>query len=199
MIEKKISSFKKFSDIKNLKSDEGNDIPVNPFDDDDIPMNPNIPKKTNKVERMPSRKNIIPNDQNIDIDNNMNERKIHTYGKVAKFPKKTKAHRAFNFLENVKISKKSIWYIMVESQDNELQMIKYNYNEGVDLVKFVQELKRYYIDNNTDSGRLVEAINNITIEGNDKYSKIMNIPKITVGGKPLIAILTEDLIKLLSK
>jgi hypothetical protein len=39
---------------------------------------------------------------------------------------------------------KSIWYIIVEKQENELQMVKYN-KEGVDLNKFIIELKSYYI------------------------------------------------------
>jgi hypothetical protein len=34
---------------------------------------------------------------------------------------------------------------MVEKQDNELQMVKYNNKEGVDLNEFVTELKGYYI------------------------------------------------------
>ena len=47
-------------------------------------------------------------------------------------------------MENVKIPKSSIWYIMVEKQPNELQMLKYNLTKGVDLSKFTNELKMYY-------------------------------------------------------
>jgi hypothetical protein len=102
-------------------------------------------------------------------------------------------------LENVKISKKSIWYIVVEQQSDELQLVKYNYNEGVDLSKFVNELKSYYITKNRGNRAICEAVSKIGIDGNDKYSKITNISKIKIDGKLLITKVTEDLIKLLSK
>jgi len=102
-------------------------------------------------------------------------------------------------LENVKISKKSIWYIVVEQQSDELQLVKYNYNEGVDLSKFVNELKSYYITKHRGNKAICEAVDKIGVDGNDKYSKITNISKIKVDGKLLITKVTEDLIKLLSK
>ena len=37
------------------------------------------------------------------------------------------------------------------------------------------------------------------IDGNDTYSWIKNIPLVEIEGKKLISIITEDLIKLLSK
>ncbi len=74
----------------------------------------------------------MPENKNVDF-----------YGKVAKFPKNVKASHAYNFLDNIKISKKKIWYIMVEKQDNELQMIKYNNSQGFNMVKFIETLKEY--------------------------------------------------------
>ena len=44
-----------------------------------------------------------------------------------------------------------------------------------------------------------EHIENLIIDGNDKFSIIRNIPNVDVNGKKLISILTEDLIKLLYK
>jgi hypothetical protein len=102
-------------------------------------------------------------------------------------------------MENVKISKKSIWYIMVEKMDNELQLVKYNYNEGVDLAKFVAELKTYYLNTFKDNKAICEAVNKLTVDGNDKYSMVKNITAIDINGKKLITKITEDLIKLLSK
>jgi hypothetical protein len=144
---KKISSFKKFSDIKKSKIEEV-ELNTKPDSDFDRPMLPNTPEESKKVEKPMSRKNIQPVDQDIDLPTGENEfeideeknEKVETFGKVAKFPKNVKASKAYNFLENVKVSKKSIWYIMVEKQDNELQMVKYNKNDGVDLNKFVTEL-----------------------------------------------------------
>lgn len=216
MAEKKsnIVGFKKFSEIKGKsKIEEVNpSMDITPQTDADLPANPNLPKESDSVERIASRKNIIPQDQNlevdkdsddfnndIDMDENTHESKVDFTGKVAKFPKNTKASKAYNFLENVKVSKKSIWYIMVEQQSEELQLIKYNYKEGVDLNKFVNELKSYYVDKHKDNKNICELVSKIDIDGNDKYSKITNIPKIKIDDRLMITKITEDLIKLLSK
>lgn len=211
---KKVVGFKKFSEIKGKSKIEEIDasLPVSGETDSDLPMNPNLPKKSDKVERIASRKDLIPKDQNleidkdsdefdndIDLDDKTHESKVTFKGKVAKFPKNVKASNALNFLDNVKISKKSIWYIVVEQQSNELQLIKYNYNEGVDLSKFVSELKSYYISKNSENKSICEAVSKIGVDGNDKYSKITSIPKIKINDKLLITKITEDLIKLLSK
>jgi hypothetical protein len=202
MAEKKnIVGFKKFSDIKSNKKLEE----VNPSTDikpsTDLPMNPNIPSKSQKVEKTASTKELKPvKDEEVDneVVSETNE-KVETIGKVARFPRNTKASKAYNFLENVKVSKKSIWYIMVEKQDSELQMVKYNYKEGVDLNKFVNELKSYYLKKYSDNSNVVSLVENIVVDGNDKYSMVKNIPPVEVDGRKMISIITEDLIKLLSK
>jgi hypothetical protein len=211
---KKIVGFKKFTDIKGKsKIEEVNpSLDAKPMTDSDLPANPNISKDSKKIEKPISRKNLIPQDQTIDLpsdedefenDINLKDKKnegnVETFGKVAKFPKNTKASKAYNFLENVKVSKKSIWYIMVEKMDNELQMVKYNVKEGVDLSKFVNELKGYYTKKYSKDAKFVEMINKIKVDGNDKYSMVQNIPLVEVEGKKMITRITEDLIKLLSK
>jgi len=211
MADKKIVGFKKFSDIKSNSKVEEVDMSLTP--DTDLPMNPNVPTGSTKIERPASRKNLMPKEeQNPKLDNEwyddkeeeakedgkISEDKVQTYGRVAKFPKNVKASKAFNFLENVKVSKKSIWYIMVEKLDNELQMVKYNHKEGVDLNKFVNELKTYYINKYKDP-KMKKLIESIYVDGNDKYSMVKNIPLVEVEGKKLITKITEDLIKLLSK
>jgi hypothetical protein len=87
---------------------------------------------------------------------------------------------------------------MVE-KDNELQMVKYNVKEGVDLNKFVSDLKTYYVNKYKSSTKVCESINNIHVDGNDKYSMIRNIPALKLDNRLLITTITEDLIKLLSK
>jgi hypothetical protein len=211
---KKVVGFKKFSEIKGKSKVEEIDpsLPVSPDTDSDRPMNPNLPKDSDKVSRLASRKNIIPNDQNLEIDEDeddfdddidfeerTHESKVDFTGKVAKFPKNVKASKAYNFLENVKVSKKSIWYLMVEKQDNELQMVKYNVKEGVDLTKFVNELKTYYTKKYQNDSKVKSMIESICVDGNDKYSMVKNIPSVTLDGKKLITKITEDLIRLLSK
>lgn len=121
------------------------------------------------------------------------EQNIDLFGKVAKFPKNIKASKAFNFLENIKVSKNKIWYILVEKQSDELQMIKYNNKKGVNLKEFVRKLTEFY----SKDKEMSKHINNLVIDGNDKFSIIRNIPNIDVNGKKLITILMEDLIKLL--
>jgi len=211
---RKVVGFKRFSDIKESKSSKVEEVnpstDINPETDSDRPMNPNLSKDSKKIEKPASRRNLMPQDQDIELpsDNEdeeendeyteSNEKKVETFGKVAKFPKNTKASRAYNFLENVKVSKKSIWYIMVE-KDNELQMVKYNNKEGVDLNKFVNELKTYYMSKNKNNKSICESISKISVEGNDKYSMIRNIPLVELEGRKLITKITEDLIKLLSK
>ena len=211
----KIVGFKKFTDIKSKSKVEEVDpsISAQPMTDSDRPMNPNMPGKSNKIEKPASRKNLIPKDQDINLPSDedefendieetgekTHEGNVETFGKVAKFPKNTKASKAYNFLENVKVSKKSIWYIMVEKQDNELQMVKYNTKEGVDLGKFVNELKSYYKKKYSKEPKICNLIESIKVDGNDKYSMVQNIPLISVDGRKMITIITEDLIKLLSK
>jgi hypothetical protein len=211
---KKIVGFKRFSDIKGKsKIEEVNpSLDAQPATDSDLPANPNVPKDYKKIEKPASRKNLMPQDQDVNLpsdedefENDIEEKgerthegKVDFTGKVAKFPKNTKASKAYNFLENVKVSKKSIWYIMVE-KDNELQMVKYNVKEGVDLNKFVSELKTYYIAKSKGNKSICEAISKMMVDGNDKYSMIRNIPLVEIDGKKLITKVTEDLIKLLSK
>lgn len=208
MADKRISGFKKFSDIKSgNKGKEVEEVSpsIQPDDDSDIPMNPNLSKASKKIEKPSARRGMMPKDQDVNLpsdednDDEVNEENVVSIGRVAKFPKNTKASKAYNFLENVKVSKKSIWYIMVEKMDNELQMVKYNYREGVDLGKFVNELKGYYLRKYSKDQRICKMIEKITVDGNDKYSMVKNIPLVSVDGRKMISIITEDLIKLLSK
>lgn len=126
----------------------------------------------------------------------MANEKVNFYGKVARMPKNVKAKNAYNFLENIKVSKKKLWYILIEKDENELQCIKYNNKMGVNLKEFVEQIKDYH----KKDEQLFEHIKNLTIEGNDKFSVIKNIPDIEIKpGKKMITFLTEELIQLLYK
>ena len=126
---------------------------------------------------------------------NKENKKISFYGKVAKMPNDTMASKSITFLENIKVSKQKLWYILIQKQDDQLQMIKYNNKLGVDMNMFVEKLKDYYKDNE----QVKEHISNLEIDGNDKFSIIKNIPKVEINGKKLISLITEDLLKLLYK
>jgi hypothetical protein len=130
------------------------------------------------------------------IDNSEDRnKKVTFYGKVAKMPNGVMASKSINFLENIKVSKQKLWYIIIQKQDDELQMIKYNNKLGVNMNMFVEELQNYY----SKDEQISEHISNLTIDGNDKFSIIKNIPNVEINGKKLISIITEDLIKLLYK
>ena len=123
------------------------------------------------------------------------DKDVNFIGKVAKFPRNTKAKNAYLFLENIKVSKKKLWYILIEKDQNGLQLIKYNNKLGINLNDFVNELKNYYLKDEIIS----EHIKQLTIEGEDKFSVIKNIPDVEINGKKLITIITTDLLKLLYK
>lgn len=119
---------------------------------------------------------------------------VHFYGKVAKMPKDAKAGASINFLEKIKISKQKLWYIIIEKEEfNELQTIKYNNRVGVNLKEFVLELKNFYNKN----PEMMEYIDKLVIEGEDKFSMIKNIPNVEINGVKLMTILMNDLIRLL--
>lgn len=122
-----------------------------------------------------------------------NDDKVVFYNRIAKFPKNTKAKNAYNFLENIKVSKSKLWYILIEKEESGLQVIKYNNKLGFNLYDFVNQLKIHYSTNEVLSPYIDELI----IEGEDKFSVIKNIPDIEIDGKKFITILMNDLIKLL--
>lgn len=169
--------------------------------------------KSGKKEQAIKDKSIQPNeDSEMDTPEekkkkpskgivNLAEKKdsVEFYGKIAKFPKDTKASKAYNFLENIKCNKSSIWYMLVEKQDNELQMVKYNQKMGVNLTQFMNELKSYYITKYAGRKDLIKIFEKMEVVGEDKFSVIKNIPNLTIDGKKVITKITEDLTKLLSK
>lgn len=126
----------------------------------------------------------------------MSDKKVNFYGKVAKMPKNIKAKNAYNFLENIKVSKKKLWYILIEKDENELQCIKYNNKMGVNLNEFVNELKNYH----SKDENMSKYFNELFIDGNDKFSIIKGIKDVEIEpGKKMITFLTEELIQLLYK
>jgi len=148
-------------------------------------------------------KDYKPSKGPVNLDENgekVTEDKVNMFGKVAKFPKNTKASKAINFLEKVKLSKNRIWYIMVEKQDNELQMVRYDMKKGINLSLFVNELKKYYISKYKDNTEVIEKLEKIVLAGDREgnFSAIKNIPPIEIDGKKVITKITEDLIKILS-
>lgn len=129
----------------------------------------------------------------------MENNKVKLTGKIAQFPKNTKACKALQFLENIRVNPKKLWYIIVEDQDTNLKLVKYNRNNDIDLLEYTVELKKYYKNKYKDDPNILERINSINVEAEKDFSLIKNIPEIHLDNKSLISIITNDLIKLLSK
>lgn len=125
----------------------------------------------------------------------MGDKNVNFFGKVAKFPDGTKPSNAYKFLENIKISKKKLWYILIEKDNDGLQIIKYNNRLGFNLFDFITQLKEHYKKDET----MFPLIEKLEIKGEDNFSIITNIPDVEIEGKKLITMLTQDLIKLLYK
>lgn len=197
-----LKSFEKFSELsKKSKNKQEEEAQLQAMPLSDPPHVPNLPtEKPNKVQKGMNTDYMKPEKGEL-VDNPLDimESNVEFIGKIAKLPKGVKASKAYNFLENVKVSKSSIWYLMIEKQDNELQMVKYNYKKGVDLGQFVNDLKSYYVTKYKNNKAMIKMIENIQVDGNDKYSWIKNIPMVEVDGKKMISKITEDLVRLLSK
>lgn len=132
---------------------------------------------------------------NKDIDDSQ----IQFTGKVAKFPKATKAVKALQFLEHVKVNPNKLWYIIVEDQDNNLKMVKYNRSKGVNLLEYTAQLKTHYLIKYKSEPGMLEELDKITVEGEDEFSIIKNIPHVLLeNGQTLISKIASDLIKLLA-
>jgi hypothetical protein len=159
----------------------------------------NDKSKTNKPKEAKAKPAKAP--EKVQESTSEEDLKVQLIGKIAKFPKSVKVSKAYNFLENIKIPKNRIWYLLVENQDNELQMVKYNVQKGVNLNQFMNDLKSYYISKFKEAPNLKKVMESITVEGDaeGKFSVIKNIPKIELSGKKLVTRITEDLIKLLAK
>ncbi len=129
------------------------------------------------------------------------ENQIKLKGKIAKFPKNTKAVTALKFLEKIKINPNKIWYIIVENQENELKLVKYNRTKGVDLLVYTTELKNHYKIKYKGDAALVQLIENIEVIGEEDFSVIKNIPNVFIDESnklTLLSKMTSDLIKLLA-
>jgi len=163
---------------------------LNEYQEDSAPLATN-----NLTQNTKNAKKITP-DQLKENHGNVN-----FYGKVARFPNGVKASNSYNYLRSMNISPNKLWYILVQHQDENLQMIKYNPKAGVHLSDFVTELKEYYLEKyeNVLSPKELKLIEAITVEGEDIYTTIKGIPKIKINDVALIGIITEDLIKILRK
>lgn len=122
----------------------------------------------------------------------MANNKLQIKGKIAQFPDNVKIKTALSFLEKIKVNSKHIWYVIIEEQENNLKMVKYNNSLSLNLVEYINELKFFY------EKELNIDLSKMEVVGEADYSVIMNIPDIIVEDKKLISKITKDLIELLT-
>ena len=131
-----------------------------------------------------------------------NKNNVDLYGKVGILPKNTKASKGIQFLENIRVKKTKLWYLLVEKYTDEdgqtLQLVKYNQYKGVDLTVFVKSLKEHYVETFSKvQPDISEKFDEIIVSGTDKFATLSNIPDFDLAGKKLVTRITEDLVKLL--
>ena len=122
----------------------------------------------------------------------MEKKKAKLIGKVVQLPADSNVDKV---MESIKIPRNKAWYVLVEKQDSELHMVKYN-KAGVNANQLVAELRHYYIKSTSDA-RTKELLENIKVVGNENFSIIKNIPKLTIVDKTLMTKIMEDLVRLL--
>ncbi|MCK9446046.1 hypothetical protein M0Q50_04050 [bacterium] len=113
-------------------------------------------------------------------------------GKIAKFPNNSKPSKSIILLENNKISKDKLHFIISEQTDS-IILYKYNNDSKYKLNEFVNT----FIDCHQTNPKISKLFLGITNEGTEHYAMIKNIPDIKLGEKKLINLISDDLIKLL--
>jgi hypothetical protein len=63
-------------------------------------------------------------DDEYPVDLKLKKENVKTYGRVAKFPKNVKASNAFNFLENVKVSKSLFGILLLRNKKMNFKWLK---------------------------------------------------------------------------
>lgn len=126
--------------------------------------------------------------------------KIKINGKVAKFPRNSRTDHALKMLESIKVNPKKIWYIMIESQDDTLKMVKYNQLNGVNLYEYTKTLKEHYMQEYSEHPTIQEQISKIEVVGENVFSIIKNIPTniILEDGRTLLFKIANDLMTILN-
>lgn len=119
---------------------------------------------------------------------------INFFGKVATFPRPIKPSVAYKYLESLKIDRERLWYVLIQQQSDSLTMIKYNAHAGVSLDGFVAELLEFY---RTEYPDVSESMKSVTVEAGADHAVIKNIPAVSMGGRPAVAVFVSDLITLL--
>ena len=114
-------------------------------------------------------------------------------GKIVEMPSKIKPSVSIVILENNKISKDKLHYIISKQTNDTLVVLKYNEKAEIKLTEFVNTLITFYSKNEN----LKNLFDKIVVEGNDSFSIMKNIPNVNLGEKSLMETLSENLIKLL--
>lgn len=193
---KSFSDFKKNEDQSNTEPKTGFPKVNEPKPDSDGVREPvnrikrgkkNKPKKPSIKKPTIKKPTVSESEQKrvlLDVFNN-----IEFINKVAVFKKTMKAKDALLTLENGKIDKNKLWYFIMDRNEDTIQIVKYNVDEGFNLVKFTNEVFGFYKKNESNS-----YLKNIQISGAKEFVVISGI-----SNKENKEKIKKDFIKLLSK
>ena len=173
---------KKFTDFANEKNNIEKDV------------GETVQKSVAKVQK--PNKEEPKEDENTKIPKIEEEPKMEKFdfvGKVVKSPKGIKPSVSIIMLEQNNVSKEKLHFILSKQTEDSLVVLKYNEKTDMKLTEFVNTLISYYKKNE----KLTKPFNDIVVEGNEHFSIIKNIPKITIGDNKLIDVLNDSLVKLL--
>ena len=142
---------------------------------------PVVVKTLPKKEMIDTKKEEIIEKRKVD---NISE-KFELIGKIAKLPSQIKPSQSIIILENNKISKNKLHYIITKSSQNSITLLKYNEKADIKITEFINALLKHYEKNDK------LKINNIIAEGTEHFSFIKNIPS------NFIDMIYNDIVKLL--
>jgi len=175
-----LKKFTDFTNEKNINTKKNSDSKIISVPKEKEPVEPKITEP--KKDKVQEPKNEEPKLE-----------KFEFIGKIAKFPSKIKPSVSIVLLENNKVSKDKLHYIISEQTPNTLVVIKYNEKANIKLTEFITTLMEYYKRNE----QLKQPFSKIVVEGTEQYSIIKNIPDIKFGDRKLMQVLNDDLVKLL--
>lgn len=152
-------------------------------------IDPKVLRQIQKTGKIPAPKFSNYNDLGKRVEN----AEVKFNGKIVQFPDNTKPSQNYKLLEERNVSKEKLHFMVNKQNNNSIVIVKYNEKVDIELKEFVEQLMSYYRQNKI----LEEFLAEVIVEGNETFSIVKNIPNLEFKEKPLIDVITNDLMKLL--
>jgi len=155
---------------------------------------PKVIEPKAKIPKVKIPKGDLPSVDEVETPKNESIKpKFDFNGKIVSMPSNIKPSVSIVMLENNKISKDKLHYIISSQTKDSLVVLKYNKKAEIKLTEFTNTLIDYYKLNET----VKNIFDEIVVEGTKDYTIIKNIPDLLMGGEKLINVLNKNIIKLL--